>query len=88
MAGAPFRTLENELSVVGVIVFPEAAEAEVLLLFMIARSAAVPGEGGKGTDPPTRGVRPVPGVKPVLGVSPVRGVKPVRNDIGSKAKGG
>ena len=43
------------------------------LLFIIARNAAVLGDGGgKETGPPMSGVSPVPGVRPVRGVSPVR----------------
>ena len=53
------------------------------LLFIMARNAAVLGDGGgKETGPPMRGVRPVPGV------SPVRGVRPVRKAAGSKAASG
>ena len=70
--------------VFGVIV----AAAELLLLlfvelFIIAKKAEVPGDGGKATGPPTRGVRPVPGVSPVRGVRPVLGVRPVRKEEGS-----
>lgn len=72
-------------SVFGVIV----AFAELELLFMRARNAAVFGEGGgKETGPPTRGVKPVPGVRPVRGVKPVRGVRPVRNEAGSNGRCG
>lgn len=69
------------LRVLGVIVGPEAE----LWPFMSARKAAVPGDAGNDTGPPTSGVRPVPaGVKPVLGVNPVLGVRPVRKEFGSK----
>lgn len=53
------------------------------LLFIMARKAAVLGEGGgKDTGPPMSGVRPVPGVRPL------RGVRPVRKAAGSKAARG
>jgi len=66
--------------VLGVIV-PATEERDVgPLLFIMARKAAVLGEGGgKETGPPMSGVSPVPGV------NPVRGVSPVRKAAGSKA---
>lgn len=64
-------------------VFGVMVDWPLLPLFMMARKAAVPGEGGKATGPPTRGVKPVPGVRPVLGVMPVRGVRPVRKELPS-----
>lgn len=80
------RAPEMALSVLGVMVGPEdevlLLVVLLLLLPMIARKAAVPGDGGK---PPTRGVRPVAGVRPERGVKPVLGVRPVRKLLGSKA---
>lgn len=79
----PLSTPEMALRVLGVIVGPDGAAAEAALPFMMAKKAAVPGDGGK---PATRGVRPVPGVRPVRGVKPVRGVRPVRKVVGSKPR--
>lgn len=59
------------------------------LLFIMARKAAVLGDGGGNeTGPPRSGVSPAPGVRPVRGVSPVRGVRPVRKAAGSKGARG
>lgn len=64
----------SALRVLGVIVAPETPAPPE---FIIARNAAVLGEGGgKATGPPTRGVSPVDGVRPVRKVP--EGSKPKR----------
>lgn len=71
-------TLVRAESVVGVMMAAAEVEAaEVVLLTMAARKAAVLGEGG-GKDMP-----PLSGVRPVLKLER-SGVKPVRNELGSK----